>query len=416
MEGLATDYPENDTYIDLKLDESCEFSIKFVIEGMLILIIGVIGMFGNTMGIAMFSGLKERQLKFHRLMILLFVYDNAYILLSILVFSLPQLNEVYKVKYLKYVAPTVLPLVHISLTGSVYSTVAISLERYLVVCKPFFTVSHKPLTTKMSVSAIVAFSIIYNIPKFLELKTCYGPEEFAVNSVRHTFQSSREFHLVDKTKTETQINCTEEGYKATDLRLNSKYYSIYCFWMNLLFMGVIPYLTLVILNTRMINDQRLQLKRQKSCSGVLERNTNAESLVNECCCIPLKPVPITKKNQMLLAKTNLGIVLTFILCHSLRWIPNIYEFTYNQMYDTQSWIQSVEYISHLLITLSSSVIFYIYGFTHFNLLTKRIKRSVRSKQGPQQPSNVSFNADGNEAMMMCEEVELPWLATHHQNI
>ena len=301
MEGSTNAYIANSTHVSLVTEESFDSSIKFVIEGILLLTVGIIGLFGNTMCIVMFAKLRD-QMKFHRLMILLFVYDNAYILFSILVFALPQLSDTYKARCLKYLVPTVLPLVQIALTGSVYSTLAISLERYLVVCRPFYIISHKSLSTKMYIISIVTFSIIFNIPKFLELQTCDDPEEshVYVSSTNDPFERTSKLHLLDQANSEAQTNCTKEGYKATDLRLNSIYYSVYLFWMNLVFMGVIPYLTLVILNSVILNDLRLQLKHRRAGS-VLGRNPNMENITNEGC-IPLRAVPITKKNQILLAK------------------------------------------------------------------------------------------------------------------
>jgi hypothetical protein len=47
-----------------------------------------------------------------------------------------QLTSLYK-----QLLPVLLPLVHIGLTGSIYLTVAIALERYTTVCHPFFKVT-----------------------------------------------------------------------------------------------------------------------------------------------------------------------------------------------------------------------------------------------------------------------------------
>jgi hypothetical protein len=56
----------------------------------------------------------------------------------------------------------------IALTGSIYSTLAITVERYLTVCHPFYTVSHRWSATHY-VAPIVTFSFLYNLPKFFEL-------------------------------------------------------------------------------------------------------------------------------------------------------------------------------------------------------------------------------------------------------
>ena len=66
MEDSAHDYIANNTRVGLWPKESFDFSIKFVIEGILLLVVGVIGLFGNTMCIVMFAKLREQR-KFHRL-------------------------------------------------------------------------------------------------------------------------------------------------------------------------------------------------------------------------------------------------------------------------------------------------------------------------------------------------------------
>ena len=390
-------------------EQTNDFSMKFIVEGIVLMVVGTVGLFGNTMGILFFVKHKN-QMTFHRLMILLFVCENIYLLLTILVFSAPQLNEWYRTYCLRYIVPIILPLVQTALTGSVYSTLAISLERFLVVCRPFYTLSQRPLSTKTYIICIIIFSFIFNIPKFFELKTCHNFLEdtrgLDINSLN--LERSITSNSMSDLKTETDLNCTKEGYKATNLRLNSVYYSIYLFWMNLVFMGIIPYVTLVVLNSRILNNLRLHLQHRNQCSVLESRPPNSGDTTFHECCIPFTK---TKKNQILLAKTNLVIVLTFILCHSLRWIPNIYEFIYKEMYDESSWVQSVECISHLLITLSSSVNSYIYRFTHFNVFSK-IKRSIRKNAKTKHSSYKKKrlkHEDNN-----CEEIELPMFNVDNQ--
>ena len=76
-----------------------------------------------------------------------------------------------------------------------------------------------------------------------------------------------------------------------------------------------------------------------------------------------------KINEIALAKVSLAIVLIFILCHSVRWIPNVYELVRivrGQKEDWPTWIESLTHISHFLTTFNSSVNFYIYCFKHFS--------------------------------------------------
>ena len=77
-----------------------------------------------------------------------------------------------------------------------------------------------------------------------------------------------------------------------------------------------------------------------------------------------------KKNEIALAKVSMAIVFIFIICHSVRWIPNVYELTRiykgTEKEDWPPWIESLTHISHFLTTLNSSVNFYIYCFKHFS--------------------------------------------------
>ena len=136
-----------------------------VFEVILVIASGVLGIIGNILLIKLFL-YYEAQLNFHKLMITLAIYDTIYVSLCILVFSIPEFFEAYiSSGVYAYVVPRAIPMIQVSLTGSVYCTVAISLERYLTVCHPFY-VNSKRWSEKRYIIPIILFSTLYNLPRF----------------------------------------------------------------------------------------------------------------------------------------------------------------------------------------------------------------------------------------------------------
>ena len=82
----------------------------------------------------------------------------------------------------------------------------------------------------------------------------------------------------------------------------------------------------------------------------------------------------SKKNEVALAKVSLTIVLIFILCHSIKWIPNIYELLRLSSSDKRkwpSWIESTTHVAHFLMSFNSSVNFYVYCAKHVRFSCKQ---------------------------------------------
>ena len=107
------------------------------------LFVGCFGIVGNTISIIWFS--RKNILKnFHHLMLSLAAFDLIYICLSITIFSMPSLmpslwtNSTYL-----HMIPMLLPLAKVGLSGSIYFTMAIAVERYCTVCHPFWKVRNK---------------------------------------------------------------------------------------------------------------------------------------------------------------------------------------------------------------------------------------------------------------------------------
>ena len=54
-----------------------------------------------------------------------------------LLYALPLFIKGYTLDVKIYLLPYLLPIIHIALLGSIYSTVALAAERYITICHPF---------------------------------------------------------------------------------------------------------------------------------------------------------------------------------------------------------------------------------------------------------------------------------------
>lgn len=80
--------------------------------------------------VAIFVLARQRvQRIFHMLMIFLSIWDLLYLIFSILCFSLPAISLAYKDFVFIHMIPYVIPLAQICLSGSCFTTVALTIER-----------------------------------------------------------------------------------------------------------------------------------------------------------------------------------------------------------------------------------------------------------------------------------------------
>ena len=411
---------ENNTtqdYIEEEAGEKMQL-MEFVCEVVLMIIVGVFGLIGNTLSIIMFSRLKKKQLKFHRLMILLGIFDTAYILLNIMVFVVPGISEEYKKQGYHYLfAPTVMPITQIALTGSVYCTIAISIERYLTVCHPFYTAS-KNWSAKRYIFPIVLFSVIYNLPRFFELRWILRGESQIING--------KEVISYERTIYEIEL---------TELRMNEYYYCSILI-LNIVFMGIGPFIILFLLTSltlrRLVIYSRqdnvistpplLNMYMGSNMYNSTLTTTNHETLLtasndgtihvhnhadhatlnitpssnpSPCSSIPrgsiatnhlvsrssnATPFSVTRRlktNEIMLSKVSVIISVMFTICHSIRFVPNIYELIarfHVNAGDTSfvlwpDWVEGFTFFSHLLTVLNASINFYIYYFARYKINT-----------------------------------------------
>ena len=153
--------------------------------------------------------------------------------------------------------------------GSVVLTVSITVERYLSVCHPNRDFCVKSLLVPFP----VMFAILYSIPKFFELesvevidsqylsnKTMTLNEEGYSNMTTAAagttptpfieVQEGTNYTNFNNGSMEEDVLRTHLTYRGTKMRLNPWYIIFYVFWSKFLFVEIIPWVTVVILNYR----------------------------------------------------------------------------------------------------------------------------------------------------------------------
>ena len=104
----------------------------------------------------------------------------------------------------------------ISLTGSCYTTIAITTERFLAVRMPFFIHKHN-VKARMFIIPVFVYAVIYNISRFFELEVVYLSCQQFING---TF-TSKEFNDA------MNITCSHPyAIQHTNLRKSSLYISV----------------------------------------------------------------------------------------------------------------------------------------------------------------------------------------------
>jgi len=282
----------------------------------------------------------------------------------------------YSVKL--YLLPYILPIIHVALLGSIYSTVALAAERYITICHPFMRYRSYYRGTTF-ILPVVLFAFLYTLPKFFELRLSWEP--------------LRNMSTLSMNESTAEIPMFRAKLMATDMRKDKTYIRVYLICMNFLVQIVIPFAVLIGFNwltyrtmkeseKTLLQNIRVHYQSNRNRTSTIRNNsensttnenitiqssTNGGSSQNGNQAISTKNKATSlRKREVILSRISIYIVFVFLFCHSVRIVPNIYEMvcTYTKP-DKKPlafppWVLAFTHLSHLLVTFACSANFYIY--------------------------------------------------------
>lgn len=238
---------------------------KFWVESVLIFAVGTLGILGNGLAFAVLNQSKRTQ--FNQLLMTLSIIDSV-LIASFMTVALLDLIQSPALGSLLF--PKILwPLGNISITASVLMVVAVSMERYLAICRPL---QYKP-GSFFYILLVLVVSVSVNVGRFFEYhSTTVGPVgavgRGSLDEEGSTFQSWNSTRsdptggqqsaagnlsvvvVVAVVRPPQETDRLEVNFAPSEL-LGDHMYTVFSrYWTEIIVSGLLPLLALIVLNHR----------------------------------------------------------------------------------------------------------------------------------------------------------------------
>lgn len=362
------------------------------------LLVGMMGLLLNLLAMWILLTPSMWNNFFNRLILCLSGYDSVFILCGLL--------EIFRRKfYFSYIqqymfANFFYPFRSMAMCCSIYTTMALTLERYQAIISPI-QYRNRSANTSLGkrlfiyIVPIMLCSFLYYLPKFFDLIVT---EETECQFNNHSTASSNNSELLVNDEGEHPQDCqTKHSINPTMTRINPQYIFWYLNVSNLMVTCVLPIGLLVFMNCRIAT----------SLNEYRQRRPTATTKANETPAIKAKATRPKTNSDVKQTFMLFSIVILFVLCHSLRIILNITEFLSLETLATQRekgcdgisfWQHICMPLSEFLLLFNSSANFFVYmlfdkGFQL--ILIERFSVLVRyfTRSGPAQPEVIAINGD-----------------------
>ncbi len=312
----------NSTEMDLQMDCFYDWygAASVVILGLVSPPIICFGLSANVLSVRIFTHRMMRNTPINWYLTVLSCSDFLILVSSFLMLSLPRFGEYvhafWAIRLSYFITPIGYALALTAQTTSVYMTVLMSAHRFVGVCFPFKApniLTRKRV--KMAIGGLLAFSILFNVMRFLEVKvvgTCFAPE----------------------------IQDTVVVLMPTELRFDPTYQTVFFGFVKTIVMFIFPFTALIVMNTKVVHavhrTRRLH-ERMNQGDDAAKRQQLAKEI---------------STSVMLI-----GIVVVFLTCNVLAFSLNVIEVL--KLIPRQRYSIVVD-ISNLLVTINGSINIFVY--------------------------------------------------------
>lgn len=311
--------------------------IQIIIEGLLIPAVAIFGLCGNVVSIIVLRHTRlDMKWSFRCLLIMLAMFDTIFITCITISFSMPQIWSTWRKEIHPHILPWLLPFIQMSLNGSIWSIVAVAVERVAsVVC--LHRNRHFSSPTLIYILPVLTLTMVWNIPRFMEVYTCsHTSDDREISPVERVTQ-----HQADPENEIPDINFSSFEVLSicpTELRTNLLYIQYYILLGNFVIMVLVPFVLLVILN------------------GYLYRVIISKRIIRSSA---------RQTRDQKIARILITIVFIFFVCSVPRVVINTYEIFHLLLWQDlnanwPAWCDQVSAVSHLLLVINSSINILIY--------------------------------------------------------
>jgi hypothetical protein len=320
------DYDANECYKNATyfLENYIHSDIDYIVDGIILPGIAIIGIIGNICGILYFG--RNGHQTYYALMCSLATSDLVSIASFVVLYSVQiafDPNTVLESSLYAKIYITTYPILYLSQLTGIYLTISLCLERYHAICRPLNHHIHRK-SAYMYIIPVFTVPFLYNLPVFFKLSVKSEHwEKWKSNNTTIKFIGNVTLYMIQPTS----------FYK------NSLYQQIYHTGLKIFFKCIIPYISLIFLNSMILKTlynitytESDNVRRNGITDKEQRRRRSLKFSISsdsetDCLNIHLSDKQQhMRKSQFDLAIVNFGIAIIFLISYSLIWVWAIYDF------------------------------------------------------------------------------------------